>query len=296
MTITTLTFPQFLRALVLARHHSHGWATEFDHLGIDPAGRNETWEEDSTTADGTANSGRAWQRTRREKLERATPDELAALRRVEEAFGAKAEIADKDLETISLIGSMDWPAPMRSGIWSPGLNALGVTEHVTGSGRLSWLIRRDGHTILEVARPGGPLFRVSYLLQVGTHSWHQLEQALEAVAPQAERNTSRGYAAAMQLRERIFYALGEEHGISAGYPDDPETNQEAQVMLTVEEQGRDSISVLRAELAPGGELQVERVSGAGLYYRHVETMVRAIGYLGIQWEPELEVVSRAGVR
>lgn len=290
---TTLTPPQFRRALILARHHGHGWAEQFDQLGIDEAGRNETWE-DTTTAEGTANSGRVWQRTRREKLEGVTPEQLAALERVALAWRVGAEVRDADLEAISLIGSHRWPEPMRNGIWSPGLDTEGNTRHTTGTGRLSWCVRRDGRTILEVCRPGGPLFRVGATLAVSrsTKSYRELEQALDAVSPQAERHQPRDHAAALQLRERIFYALGEEHGISAGYPDDLETNQEADVMLTVDDGGRDSICVLRAELAPSGELRVRYFPGAGalLYYRHVETMVRALGYLGIQWEPELQVV------
>lgn len=285
-TSGTLPRAQLARALALARAHSHGWATEFDALGIDEAGRNESWEE----VPGTERGQRAWERTRREKLERADPAELAALRRVEEAWAAKGEVVDADLHAISLIGSEAWPETLRSGIWSPGLDADGDTYHETGTGRLSWLVARDGATVLYVNRPGQKLFKLGASVVGGAERAHERVQAvLDGVLPARVRGTpvyeGEGLARLRTAAERIRL-----EGLGAVVEDGVDLAEgEAGVRLYLQEDGCESVSVLRAAVTPKGEVVVQRQVGPGLYYRHVETLVRAIAYLGVQWEPAVEL-------
>jgi hypothetical protein len=280
---THLTHPQFLRALALARYHSHGWATQFDLLGIDPSHRDEQVY-DQTGLDlcgcppgqdacGSAfhgqrppNNERIWQRTRRRKLADATPEEMEALQRVELAWAVRGEVANADLETISLIGSAEWSEQALHGIWSPGLDPDGDTAHETGTGRLEWFIRRDGSAVLNVCRPGEELYRVRvygpapYRIELSDQEGEDGERVREALAasgaagpkPLAEATTLIGVEGALTvaLMERGFT-------VASRLPGDPEPSPEvarliAQMDLQLElaTDGRESITVLHAEVGP----------------------------------------------
>lgn len=281
---STLTHPQLVRALALARTHSHGWADQFDALGIDEAARDFAL----LSVEGTERIEPAWERTRREKMANASAEERDALRRVEEAWMAKGKVADADLRTISLIGAELWPEQLRAGIWSPGLDAEGDTSHETGTGRLSWLITRDGRTVLYINRPGEKLCRIGGSVVPGPGwKYEQVEAVLNQALPQAVRGTpvyrSEGLRRIRAAAERIRL-----EGLSAVL-DGVLAEGTPGICLFLQEAGGESVSVLRAVVTPAGDVTVERQIGPGLYYRHVETLVRAVACLGVEWDPALEL-------
>jgi hypothetical protein len=282
--ITTLTHLQLFRALALARAHSHGWADQFDALGVDDSGRNNSLEQ----VPGTERSECAWERTRREKLANASPKELEALRRVEAAWAAGAEVEDADLRTISLIGSELWPEALRAGIWSPGLDADGDTSHETRTGRLSWLIARSGGTVIYVNRPGEKLYRVGASIVPGAEwKYERVEAVLEKVLPERVRGTPVYRAEGIRRLETAAERIRLE-GLSAAL-DGVLAEGERGLCLFLQEAGGESVSVLHAVVTPRGEVVVQREIGPGLYFRHVQTLVRAIAALGVEWDPGLEL-------
>lgn len=183
---------------------------------------------------------------------------------------------------------------MRAGIWSPGLDLDGDTAHETGTGRLSWLIARDGGTVLYVNRPGAKLYRLgATVVPSERRGFDAVQAVLDEALPQIVRLTpvygeealDRLRNAAQRIRmEGLEVDLPAEAESSPAFPEGV-----AGVRLYLQQDGAESVSVLRAAVTGHGDVVVQRQIGPGLYYRHVEALVRAIGVLGIQWEPGLEL-------
>lgn len=281
---TTLTRAQVYRAFLLASHHNHGWAEQLRRVGVSAHSDRQIGIRYSPSPEETVELA--------EKLEHATAAQLAAWDLVLRAIvTGQGDVADQDLETFALTGSETWPAPMRSGIWSPGVSDTGKSYHTTGTGRLSWSIDRAGRVELEVCRPGGPLFSVQSWAGCSPAKGGTVQAALDAVSPPAERASSRSSAEANILRDRIAGALVAQ-GFSVVFGEDVEElgGGGPDLVLSIEPAGKDSIVVLQASVNAEGFAVVHQLrAGAHLNLRHVAALSKVLSALGSQWDPEVEL-------
>lgn len=280
---TTLTHAQFYRALLLAQQHRHGWAQELNRCGIrahpDPQ---IGIRSDSSSGELAAVAA---------KLEGASEERWNTWDLIRRAIQERGEVADQDLETFSLAGSEAWPKEMRAGIWSPGVSDTGKTYHTTARGRLSWAIDREGRVELEVCRPGGPLFSVQSWFGCSPQNGGKVQAALDAVSPPAERAGSRTSSEANILRDRIAGAITAQ-GFAIVYGEDVDELESGgpDVVLSIEPAGNESIVVLQASVDQDGMTVTQQLrAGALLYYRHVETLAKALWALGVQWDPQVDL-------
>lgn len=362
MEYTTLTHPQFARALRLAYRHSHGWADQLYALCIQTAGVVRDRHDVSYDAD---------RRARREDLlALATEEQRAALGRVEEAVlppprvalilaagsssyevcqpadalrrlaageaqsvaewrpedlvraprsvdprsglgsaltheqlvqraAPRPEISVRDLAHVAWIGIGPDGDP---GIVAPCLDFEGDVFHTTGSGRLEWLIDREGGVSLSVNRPGPTQHCITFDV-VGRGLTGDQAQALlgdpEYLAgpyPLGEaRLTAEGLAESLREGGHAVYL----HPASGGTA--PPDGAPVMMWLEIREAKRGSVTVLRATVSPstsphpgvGGDLRVSREESGTMHFRHVAVLNEALAALEVWWDPALELARAA---